>query len=106
MQYNLIIKNETTVQPGQLYNHHEAAKLAGITVRDLLRYWKHHIVAPSENTGRYGIFFDEEAIYRLRQAEYLRGKYEINLSCIQLIMSLKRRIDELDAEMKFLKRRL
>ena len=106
MKYTIIVNNQTTVRPGELYNHQVTARLANISVRDLLRYWRYRIVAPASNTGRYGIFFDDEAVYRLRQADYLRREHGVNMIGIQMILSLNKRVEELDAEMRSLKRHL
>jgi DNA-binding transcriptional MerR regulator len=104
MKYTITIEKQATVRPGELHNHHTAARLSGISVRTLLHCWNHHIVTPVSNTGRYGIFFDDEAIFRLRQAEYLRREIGVNMNGIQLIMSLKKRIDELEIEINSLKK--
>lgn len=105
MEYSITLKNYTSIRPHELYNHETAARLADVSVRYLLRCWNHGIVAPVSNTGRYGIYFDDEAIYRLRQADYLRRERGINISGIALILSLGNRIEELEAEIKFLKKR-
>lgn len=106
MDYTILVNNQTTVRPGELYNHHTTARLAGISVRDLLLYWRYRIVAPVSNTGRYGIFFDDEAIYSLRRADYLKREHGINMVGAQMILLLNQRVEELDAEIRSLKRRL
>jgi len=79
MKYDITLYSPYKTQPGELYDHVKTAYLAGIRVRTLLRYWKSGIVEPTKNTGRHGIYFNDEAVYKLRQAEYLRREHSINL---------------------------
>jgi len=92
------------IRPGELYDHRAVAELAGVSVRRLLHYWRYSIIQPVENTGRYGIFFDDEAIYTLRKAECLRRGMSLNYAAIRTVLILKDRIAELDAEVRFLRK--
>jgi DNA-binding transcriptional MerR regulator len=103
MKYEIIIRAKTTIRPGELYNHLSAAELAGVSVRGLLHYWNHGIIQPEMNTGRYGIYFNDEAIYTLRKAESLRREQGLNYPGIRAVLLLQNRIGELDAEIRFLR---
>jgi DNA-binding transcriptional MerR regulator len=100
----MTLQAKTTIRPGELYDHIAVAELADVSVRRLLLYWRHSIIQPVENTGRYGIFFDDEAIYTLRKAESLRIEMHLDYSAIRTALVLKDRIAELDAEVRFLRK--
>jgi len=104
MEYEITLRTKTTIRPGELYDHISVAELAGVSVRRLLLYWRHEIIQPEMNTGRYGIFFNDEAIYTLRKAECLRRELRLNYSGIRAVLLLQDRIGELDEEIRFLRR--
>lgn len=103
MHYEITLQSKTTIRPEELHDHISAAELAGVTVRRLLLYWKHGVIKPEMNTGRYGIFFNDEAIYILRRAERLRQDMGLNYSGIRAILVLQKRIEELNEELRFLR---
>jgi len=104
MNYEITLRNKTIIRSGELYDHEAVAELAGVSVHRLLHYWRYDIIQPVMNTGRYGIFFDDEAIYTLRKAECLRRELGLNYSGIQTVLLLRGRIAELDAEVRFLRK--
>jgi DNA-binding transcriptional MerR regulator len=104
MKYEITLRAKTTIRPGELYDHIAAAELAGVSVRRLLHYWRYAIIQPVRNTGRYGIFFDDGAIYTLRKAECLRREMRLNYSGIRAVLLLEDRIAGLDAEVRFLRK--
>lgn len=103
MRYQITVQSKTTVHPNILYDHLAAAQLAGVNVRELLIYWNHHIIQPAMNTGRYGIFFNDEAIFTVRKAEQLKRDLGVNDPGVRAVLLLQKRIEELTAEVRFLR---
>lgn len=103
MKYPIIVQSKTTVHPNRLYDHTAAAQLAGVSVRVFLIYWNRDIIEPAMNTGRYGIFFNDEAIFTVRKAEQLKRDLGVNYPGVRAVLILQRRIDELTAEVRFLR---
>lgn len=103
MKYQLTVQSKTTIRPDSLYDHSSAAQLAGVSVREFLIYWNHDIIQPAMNTGRYGIFFNDEAIFIVRQAEQLKRDLGVSYSGVRAVLIMQKRIEELTAEVRFLR---
>ncbi len=103
MRYQIAVQSQTTVHPNILYEHASAAQLAGVSVREFLIYWNNDIIQPSMNTGRYGIFFNDEAIFTVRKAEQLKRDLGVSYSGVRAVLILQKRIEELTAEVRFLR---
>lgn len=103
MSYQITVQSTTTVHPDILYAHTSAARLAGVSVREFLIYWNHHIIQPVMNTGRYGIFFNDEAIFAVRKAEQIKRDFGVSCAGAGAVLLLQKRIEELTAEVRFLR---
>ncbi len=68
----------------------------------ILVYCRHGLLAPLEEPTP-GYHFDDEAIRRLRQIEYLRGA-GLNLPGLKLALELMHEVERLQAEVRFLRR--
>lgn len=84
-----------------LFNHQDAAHAARVPVRSLLKYWKFGLIQPCNDCQRFGIFFDEEAIYRIRKAETIRNNLKTNIASASIILSLTEEIHSLKQELRF-----
>ncbi|MGJ8653342.1 MAG: chaperone modulator CbpM [Opitutaceae bacterium] len=103
MRYQITVQSKTTVHPNTLYDHQAAAQSAGVSVREFLIYWNHHIIQPAMNTGRYGIFFNDEAIFIVRKAEQIKRDLGVSDVGVRAVLLLQKRIEELTAEVRFLR---
>ncbi len=91
------------VHPGVFYSLEAAVHLTGVSRRNILVYCKSGLVRPAEE--EYGAMsFDEQAIYAIRKIEYLRSALGINMAGIKLIFDLMNEMEQLKAEMRFLRR--
>jgi len=68
----IVTVSENREQAHRLFSHDEVARIARVPVRSVLKYWKSGLIQPRNDCERYGILFDEEAIYRIRKAETIR----------------------------------
>ncbi len=93
--------SNTRIHSGSPINHHEAAQLAHVTVRALLKYWKAGLIKPLNDCQRFGIFFDEEAVYRIRKAESIRRSLQTNILSASVVLSLTEQIQSLKREVRF-----
>lgn len=103
MRYQITVQSEATVDPNTLYDHETAARFAGVSVREFLIYWNNHIIQPAMNTGRFGIFFSDEAIFTVRKGEQLKRDLSIDYPGVRAVLILQKRIEELTAEVRFLR---
>lgn len=87
--------------PHQPLDHLAAAEYAGVPVRDLLKYWKLGLIQPLDSTERYGIYFDEEVIYLVRQAELIRKRFDTNLRTAATMLRMRHEIERLRRELRF-----
>ena len=79
----------------------EAAKLAGVTRRVWLRYWRWGLANSDGVVNPDQRHFDGEAIYRVRRAEQIRKRMETNLRAAAAIVRLLERVDRLEQELDF-----
>lgn len=87
--------------PPRVFDHQKTARLARVTTRSLLKYWRYGLITPLNRGERYGIFFDEQAIYRIRKAETIRTAMKTNIASAATIMQLIEEVDELKTELRF-----
>jgi DNA-binding transcriptional MerR regulator len=92
-------------KPGTMYSLDATARLAGIPRRTILIYWRAGLVRPVIQPP-YGVMeFTEEAIYTLRRIEYLRTVGGLDLTWIKTIFDLLDEVEQLRAEVRFLRNR-
>lgn len=89
--------------PNTLYTIDATARLADVSRRAILVYYKHGLVAPVANEdGAY--HFNDDAIRVLRRIEYLRCACGLNFPGIKLVLNLMNEVERLQAEVRFLRR--
>ncbi len=88
----------------EVFDHSTAASMAGISSRIVLKYWKIGLIKPIGDTERYGIYFDQEAIYLLRQAELMRQELSVDMRAAAVIVRLRQENETLREELRFWRR--
>ena len=88
-------------QARRILNHQDLATRARIPVRSLLKCWKAGLIEPCNDCQRYGIYFEEEAIYRIRKAESIRVVLQTNIASASIVLSLSEEIHNLKRELRF-----
>lgn len=86
--------------PHAVYTIEVAAHLARVPRRLIVLYCKHGLVSPVSDPAR-GWNFDNDAIRVLRQIEYLRLVYGLNLAAIKLVFGLMEEVERLRGELRF-----
>jgi DNA-binding transcriptional MerR regulator len=99
--YSIIRTSSSAETQVRFFDHQTTARLARVTTRSLLKYWRHGLIKPLNSGERYGIFFDEQAIYRIRKAESIRASMKTNIASAAAILSLVEEIEKLRSELKF-----
>ena len=90
-------------QPNVLYSLDATARLAGVPRRSILIYCRAGLVQPVVQPP-YGVLeFTEEAIYTLRQIEYLRTVQGLDIAWIKTLFDLLDEVERLRAELRFLR---
>lgn len=90
-------------KPGVLYSLDATARIAGVSRRSIMIYYRAGLVRPVIQPP-YGVMeFTEEAIYTLRRIEHLRGVHGLDLAWIKTMFSLMDEVERLRAEVRFLR---
>ena len=93
-------------EPGLLYSLDAVVHLTGSSRRSILVYCKSGLVkalTDPMNPDEAPLTFDDEAIYTIRQIEYLRSARGINLEGVRMIFELWGKLRRLENEMRFLR---
>lgn len=88
----------------EVFDHVTTASMAGVPTRLVLKYWKIGLVKPIGDTARYGIYFDQEAIYLIRQAELMRQELSVDMRAATVIVKLRQKVEILHEELRFWRR--
>ncbi len=86
------------------YSIEIAAYLGRVSRRSVALYCKHGLITPISNPEQSGWYFDEEAIRTIRQIEWMREDFGMNLAGLKVLLGLMREIEQLRAEVRFLRR--
>ena len=90
-------------KPNDRYSLDAAARLAGVSRRVILIYWRAGLVRPVVQPP-YGVLeFTEEAIYTVRRIEHLRTVHNLELVWLKTMFDLLAEVDRLRAELRFLR---
>jgi DNA-binding transcriptional MerR regulator len=92
-----------SLEPGVAYSLDAVVHLTGASRRSILVYCKSGMVRPRHEVDEGPMTFDDEAIYAIRQIEYLRSVRGINLEGIRMIFELWGQLRRLEEEMRFLR---
>ncbi len=88
----------------EIYDVSKAAKLAGVTTRTFLKYYRMGLYQSLGDTQRQGYQFDWDAVYLARQAERVRSELGIDMKAAILMVKLKQENEILREELKFWRR--
>lgn len=82
-----------------LYVISVAARLLGMHAQTLRKYERERFIEPSRTKGRLRLYSSED-IERLRQIKYLVEDQGLNLSGVQLALTLSRRLQQLPDQLR------
>lgn len=100
-----IVQLTTPLETGiRLFDHYQTAQLAHVSIRSLLKYWRYGLIHPNNQCERYGIYFAEEAIYRVRKAENIRATMRTNIPSAVTIFQLVEETERLKTELRFIRK--
>lgn len=77
--------------------------LTGVPRTEILVYCRTGLLPASGNPETEELYFDDEAIYRIRRIEHLRAERGINLAGVRMIFDLMNEVQRLREEMRFLR---
>lgn len=101
---SIILRWQAPGAGDEVFDCATAASMSGVANRVMLKYWKLGLIQPIGDVKRYGIFFDQEAIYLTRQAELMRQKLSVDMRAACVIVRLKREVETLREELRFWRR--
>lgn len=89
---------------GEVYDPTTAARMAGVTPRIFLKYFRMGLYESLGDVERYGYTFDLEAVYRARQAERVKTEFDVDMRAAVLIVKLRFEVESLREELRFWRR--
>lgn len=90
-------------EPGVCYTLESVVHMTGVSRRSILVYCRSGLVPARTEAEPEAMTFDDEAIYAIRQIEFLREAHGINLAGIRVIFELMGELRRLQEEMRFLR---
>lgn len=88
----------------EIYDPVTAARLAGVSSRNFLKYFRMGLYRPLGDVQRYGYRFDWEAIYLARQAERVRNQLGVDMRAAVVVVKLRQEVENLREELRFWRR--
>lgn len=99
---SLMLVRVTEVSPAT-YSVETAAELAGVPP-DLLRYYcRLGLLGETRTRREADPILDDDALYELRRFEHYRRHHRVDRATLRLICSLRREVERLQAEIRFLR---
>ena len=83
-----------------------ASELSGVHPEMILEFTRARMVPVSWQDWSGNPYFDDEAIYRLRQIDRLRTRERVQMRTIRLILELMDRAETAERELRWLRERL
>lgn len=99
----------TTYSPGNSeypFDLEAASRLSGMHPEMILEFTRAGLILLSGKDPEGNPYFGDEAIYRLRQIEYLRNQQRAPIRTILLIIRLMDRAETAESELRFLRERM
>jgi hypothetical protein len=86
-----------------LYSLESAAQLAGVHPEMLRYYCRLGILGEAQAQWDADPVFDDDALFELRRFESYRRQHSVDRPTLRLILGLKREVERLRAEVRFLR---
>ena len=91
---------------GEFVDLEMASQLSGVHPEMILEFTRAKLVVVSRQDRSGNPYFDDEAVYRLRQIERLRTREKVQMRTIRLILELMDRAEVAERELRWLRERL
>lgn len=100
--YSLTLVRLPEVRP-EHYTIETAARLAGIHPEMLRYYCRLGVLGEERAQPEIEPILDDDALYELRRFEYYRQQHRVDRQTLRLICHLRREVERLEAEIRFLR---
>ena len=87
--------------PAQIYDISVAASYSETQPELILDYCRIGVITAAKRDDSDNLYFDDDAIYWLRQIRSLRTEGEVNRAALRLILDLRRQVESLKRELRF-----
>ena len=101
-KYSLTLVRLIEVAPA-IYSLEDAARLAGVHPEMLRYYCRLGIFGETRTRADTELIFDDDALYELRRFERYRRQHGVDRTTLRLICNLRRQVDRLQTELRFLR---
>ncbi len=89
--------------PDLIYSLDRVAELLDLPRRWIALCARHGLIEPVSDPSAEGLHFDAAALQTLRHIEFLRARHRLDLPALKLLLDLAREVEELRAEIRFLR---
>ncbi len=103
-KYSLTLVRVTEVSPAA-YSLEEAARLADMHPELLRYYCRLGLFGAARAQPGAEPIFDDDALFELRRFEHYRRHHGVDRKTLRLISSLRREVERLESEVRFLRGR-
>ena len=86
-----------------VYSLEEAARLAGVHPEMLRYYCRLGLFGESRSAPDAELDFDDDALFELRRFEHYRRHHGVDRKTLRLICGLRREVERLQSELRFLR---
>ena len=91
--------------PEEVYPIEIVAHLTHTPRHMIAVYCRHGLIAPVAPPERGGCWFDDAEFYELRRLNFLRAEFGLEPSALRLLVEMRRELDRLREEVRFLRGR-
>ncbi len=100
-----IIPTQSEASPG-FVDLDAASRLSGMHPEMILEVTRARLVVVAHKDREGNPYFDDAAIYRLRQIEHLRNQQRVQMRTIRLIIQLMDRAESAEREVRWLREQI
>jgi DNA-binding transcriptional MerR regulator len=94
-----------TFSAGSIYTLETVEKITRISRDRIVIYYQSGLVAPVKRDERDNLFFDDEAIHKLRRIAFLLSEYGVNPDGLKKFFALIDELERLREEVRFLRQK-
>jgi DNA-binding transcriptional MerR regulator len=87
-----------------VYTIETVEKITHISREQIVLYYRYGLVSPVKTAEEADLFFDDEAIHKLRRIAFLLSEYGINHEGLRMVSSLLNEVEKLREEVRFLRK--
>jgi len=102
---DLSMNASETIAPGTIYTIETVERITHISRDKIVIYYQYGLISPAKRDEQDNLFFDDEAIHKLRRIAFLLSEYGINHDGLRMFSALINELERLREEVRFLRQK-